>query len=428
MEYIQEKFNSMQGATNLEQNERIKELQEIGHKIYHLGFGQSPFPVPLFAQESLNTHAGEAEYLPVKGLLETRETICKYHARVDGYSHLTPDNVIIGPGSKDLIFLLLNVLKGDVFLAAPTWTTYKPQAYIAGRNCHLLETRAEDNWKLTSALLEEKCIGCKSGSVLIFCNPDNPTGASYTELELKSLADVIKKTKLLVLCDEIYARLKYDGDHHSLITYLPEQCILSTGISKWASCGGWRLGYQAYPPHLRPILNAIQVVASNSYTCCSAPIQYAANRLLKFDDMALAYTRHCARILSTIGNLCVKMLSEAGVLVVPPEAGYYIFPDFEPFRSRFKLKGITSGEEMCDAMLKEAKVALLAGGPAFLHARNRLTVRLCFVNFDGTKALEESRRITLKETLPADFAQNYCQDTIEAIKAIVNWLEKLPTA
>lgn len=417
----------MQGAMNLDQNERIKELQKKGHKIYHLGFGQSPFPVPGFAQDALKAHSGEAEYLPVKGLLEARRTICKYHAQVDRYTQFTPDDVIIGPGSKDLIFLLLNVLKGDVFLAAPTWTTYKPQAYIAGRNYHLIETRAEDGWKLTSTLLEQKCMDCKSGSVLIFCNPDNPTGASYTEQELKSLAEVIKKTKLLVLCDEIYARLKYAGDHHSLITHLPEKCILSTGISKWASCGGWRLGYQAYPRNLHPILNAIQAVASNSYTCCSAPIQYAANRLLQFDDMASDYARHCARILSTIGKLCAKMLSDAGVEVVPPEAGYYIFPDFEPFRSRFQLKGITSGEEMCDAMLEEAKVCLLAGGPAFLHDTHRLTVRLCFINFDGTKALDESRRITLKEPLPVDFAQIYCQDTVEAMQAIVNWLEKLPT-
>ncbi|XP_039265530.2 aspartate aminotransferase-like [Styela clava] len=424
METLRASLN-IQPALNLQLNERVNELKSAGMKIHHLGFGQSPFPVPEQAQRSLRENADKAEYVAVKGLLQTRELICKLHSRLDGLERFTADDVIIGPGSKDLLFLLMNVLRGDIYLLSPTWTTYKPQAQIAGRNTHIIRTSPDNGWKVTPSLLQSSLNNAIPGSLLVLCNPDNPTGACYTKNELQDIAKVIQKCDIIVLCDEIYARLTYDADHNTLVKYLPDRAILSSGISKWASCGGWRFGYQLYPKKLRPVLDAVQALASNSYTCCSSPIQYAAQTLLRFDNDASEYVQHCSRILQAVGNYCANTLLDAGVKVSHPQAGYYIFPDFEIYREKFEARGIRTGEQMCDAILEEAGVALLAGGPAFLDREDRFTVRLCFINFDGRISLKASRALGLSTALPQSFPQEYCKGTTEAVDNIVRWLQSL---
>jgi len=113
MQMIRENLRDViNGASNLHFNERIKELQKSGEKIHHLGFGQSPFPVPKIAQAELKEFAHVAEYLPVTGLSELRKVICNLHHRLDQLVHFDADDVIVGPGSKELIFQMMNLISG----------------------------------------------------------------------------------------------------------------------------------------------------------------------------------------------------------------------------------------------------------------------------------------------------------------------------
>jgi len=219
MQMIRENLRDViNGASNLHFNERIKELQKSGEKIHHLGFGQSPFPVPKIAQAELKEFAHVAEYLPVTGLSELRKVICNLHHRLDQLVHFDADDVIVGPGSKELIFQMMNLISGDVVLLSPTWTTYAPQAHLAAKRTIVVQTTFEDGWKLTPSVLENtlKDKKLKKWSLLILCNPDNPTGAVYTEEELKNLSEMMKKFNLLVLSDEIYSRLSFADNHTSL--------------------------------------------------------------------------------------------------------------------------------------------------------------------------------------------------------------------
>lgn len=425
MEFVQDRLADISPAMNLVLNEKVKTLKGQGRNIYHLGFGQSPFPVPVSAQESLKEHAGRAEYLPVKGLRSIREAIREFHSKLDSLNHFDEENIIIGPGSKELTFLLMNVIKGDVYLLSPTWTTYKPQVILSNKRFHVIETSPDEAYKLSAALLENALKDAKPGSLLIFCNPDNPTGTCYSRNELHALAQVIGKKKVLVLSDEIYARLTFNGQHSSISEVLPQQTIVSSGISKWASCGGWRLGYHMYPNELRSVLNAVEAFASNSYTSASCPVQYAAKTLFTYDDNLRSYVQHETRILSAVAEFCLRELVSAGVKISKPAAGYYMFPDFEPYRSKFKTRNIHTGTEMCDAILNEASVALLAGGPAFLQKESRLTVRLCFVNFDGKVAFEASSVLGLNQELPGNFVETHCNETVAGIQSIVRWLKSL---
>ncbi|XP_078485934.1 asparagine--oxo-acid transaminase-like [Ciona intestinalis] len=425
-QYLKNSLQSYQFASNLQFNERINDLKEKGQKIFHLGFGQSPFPVPTHAEQVLKENAGRAEYFPVKGILELRKAIIDFHAKQDGLHQFTQENCVVGPGSKELIFLLMSVIGGDVLLLSPTWTTYKPQAVLSNHKVFIIPTSYDEHWKLTPAMIEkvysENTI--KENSLLIFCNPDNPTGSSYTKDELIALGSEMRKRKMLVLSDEIYGRLSFNDNHLSLAQFYPEGTILSCGISKWASCGGWRLGYHLYPSHLKDICNVVAGAASNTYTSASAPIQLAAVSLLKYDERSQNYVKHCKRILHTVATFCCKKLSSCGVKVHSPSSGYYIFPDFEVIRAQLKKRGITTGTGMCDALLEEAGIALMSGGPAYLHPLDQLTVRLCYINFDGTKALKASEAIGLGEHLPESFVETECSETYQAINLLHNWVEK----
>uniref|UniRef100_H2Y4L0 Aminotransferase class I/classII large domain-containing protein n=1 Tax=Ciona savignyi TaxID=51511 RepID=H2Y4L0_CIOSA len=133
---LKEALKTSSLASNLQFNEQIKSLNAEKHHIYHLGFGQSPFPPPEFAQKVLMENVADAEYLPVKGLPLLRKMILEFHCKLDDVHHFSDDSCIVGPGTKELIFLLMSVLAGDVLLLSPTWTTYKPQAVLSGHTVY----------------------------------------------------------------------------------------------------------------------------------------------------------------------------------------------------------------------------------------------------------------------------------------------------
>merc|ERR1712183_21651 len=197
---------------------------------------------------------------------------------------------------------------------------------LAKKKGHLVKTTFKNNWKLTPESLEKAIQSeeVKEGSMIVLCNPDNPTGAIYTENDFISLSKAFRKHKMLVLSDEIYARLSYKNNHVSMAKYYPEGTILSSGISKWASCGGWRLGYFVFPPQLQNLRQVLCGAASQTYTSVSAPIQHASIRLLTFDEEGKSYARHCSRILKKLAQHCCSKLSEVGVKVHMSGSGYYI--------------------------------------------------------------------------------------------------------
>ena len=129
-------------------------MEKEGRKIYRMGFGQSPFPVPEVVVDSLKQNAHRKEYLPVQGLSELRTAVAKFHQKVDGLNFKS-ENIMIGPGSKDLMFLLQSVLDWDIILPTPCWVSYAPQAEIAGNPIRFIHTQFEDGWRLTANLLNE---------------------------------------------------------------------------------------------------------------------------------------------------------------------------------------------------------------------------------------------------------------------------------
>jgi len=409
-------------AANLMLNEKMKELMAAGKTVYHLAFGQSPFPVMESARLSLAENADKTAYLPVAGTLELRKAICEFHREFDDLD-VRPENVIVGPGSKELIFLLLCVFSGDVFVLSPTWITFRPQARLAGHEPILITTEYRHDWRVTSDTLDRafKQSSAKN-KILILVNPDNPTGTVYTEEHWKELVGVLRDHNVIVISDEIYGRLNFSGTHCSLAKFYPEGTVLSTGLSKWASAGGWRVGYHIYPSGLRPLLDAVRSAASHSYSCAAAPMQYAAVSYLSVSDEMKAYMSHQRRILAAVADYCYRHLTEVGVKAVKPRGGFYMFPDFEVIRCALAKRGITTAQQMCDAIFEEVSVRLMPGGPLFLRPVEELTVRLCFINFDGTVALKASEAVGLDNSLPDAFVEKHCELTAGGIQALKKWV------
>ncbi|RLE58336.1 MAG: aspartate aminotransferase, partial [Thermoprotei archaeon] len=133
---------------------KCRELQKKGKMVYNFGLGQSPFPVPTPVVEALRYHAHEKDYLPVKGLSALRKSVANFHRQKD-HLNINPDFILIGPGSKELMFLLQLVFYGEIIIPTPCWVSYVPQANILGRKIRLIPTRYEDHWKITPDMLKE---------------------------------------------------------------------------------------------------------------------------------------------------------------------------------------------------------------------------------------------------------------------------------
>jgi aspartate aminotransferase len=413
----------MQPSATLAINERCEVLRHEGHPIYKLGLGQSPFPVPNIVVEALKLNAHQRDYLPVKGLPALREAVANYHCR---HVSLNCDgsDVLIGPGSKELMFLLQLVYYGDLVIPTPAWVSYAPQAHIIGRHVRWLPTTAENGWRLTPDELEQ--LGGQDPSrprIVILNYPSNPSGETYRTDDLKALAKIARRYRMIMLSDEIYGELHHRGQHVSIARFYPEGTIVSSGLSKWCGAGDWRLGTFTFPRSLHWLADAMAAVASETYTSTSAPIQHAAVTAFQGGLEIERYLAHSRRILSALGRHLHRALGDAGVQVNSPKGAFYLFPDFGPFSEALGRRGISTSRALCNRLLEDTGVALLPGSD-FGRPLTELTARVAYVNFDGAKALYASYELGVERALNGAFLREHCAQTLEAIERITAWLHE----
>jgi aspartate aminotransferase len=404
-------------------NELSDQLRAEGRRIFKMGLGQSPFPVPEPVVERLRAHAHEKDYLPVRGLPALREAVARQHTREFG-TDCSPDDVLVGPGSKELMFLLQLVYYGDLVIPTPTWVSYAPQAQIIGRHVSFLRTRSRNGWHITPRQLEELCASDPGRPRLLIVNyPSNPTGSTYSEPELKQLAEVARRYRVIFLSDEIYGKLHHEGAHRSIVPFYPEGTIFSGGLSKWCGAGGWRLGLFVFPQGLRWLQNAMAAVASETFTATSAPIQYAAVAAFEENDEIERYLQRSRRVLRALGRHIASRLMQAGIRTARPHGGFYLFPDFRARKKELRTRGVRTSDDLCERLLEDTGVALLPGS-SFGRDPAELTARISYVNFDGARALQgaasvESERGAVE--LDESFLREYCGECLEAVERICDW-------
>jgi aspartate aminotransferase len=414
---IDDNVASMKASATLKINELCNQLKADGKTIYNLGLGQSPFPVPDNIVEALSKHSSKKSYLPCKGLLDLRQAVSAFYKNQHGFN-ITEEQVMIGTGSKIMLFMLQMILDANVILPAPCWVSYAPQAKLFNRQTTVVQTKYENSWKLTAEELLQACVKDKV-NLLIFNSPSNPTGQMHNADELKQIAKVAKENNVIIVSDEIYSLLSYNSKHESVYQYYPEGTIISSGLSKWCGAGGWRLGTFVFPTELRDIQEAMICLTSESVSSTCSPVQYAAITALLEDNKH--YLSKVNMILQAIAKEFTEFLTDAGIKTVQPQGGFYIYADFDKFSDKLKERGITTSAQLCEALLKQAGVAAVPGS-ACMQPEEALTARMAFVNFEGQDALDRAEQVG---SLNSRFVRYYCPSTYAAITAICTWVKSL---
>ena len=411
-------------SSTLAINEISNSLIDDGKTVYKLGLGQSPFPVPREVVEALRRNAHQKDYLPVKGLNELRAAIAEFNKRVLEVD-CTREDIMIGPGSKELIFILQLVYYGDLIIPTPSWVSYAPQARIIGRHVTWVPTDKSNNWRLSPEKLELICRTDPSRPRIVILNyPSNPTGCTYPIERLKHLARVSRKYHVILVSDEIYGLTQFDGEHQSIAHYYPEGTIISNGLSKWCGAGGWRLGTFTFPASLRWLQDAMAIVASETFTATSAPIQFAAVEAFEGGEWMNNYLFHTRRILKLTGNYFATELNAINIWTPHPEGAFYLFADFEDHRENLIKHEIYTSAELCWKLLDETGVAILPGSD-FGRQPEELTARIAYVNFDGGKALRAAQNKYSDKALDEVFLNTYCPGVIKAASVIRDWISNL---
>ena len=377
---LYERFRNTEPSSTLRINEISNKLLDEGKNVYKFGLGQSPFPVPEILIETLKKNAHQKDYLNVSGLLKLREVVAKYHSKKNLYNY-SKDNVIIGPGSKELIFQCQMVTEMPLLLPKPSWVSYEPQAKILKKDVNWIDTSKNTNWHLSANALRDYCKNNKyKYQLLILNSPNNPTGTNNEDLE--ELSKICKENNIIVISDEIYTELDFNGNYHSISHFYPEGTIISSGLSKWCGAGGWRLGTLTFPKELKTIHDSVRSLASETFTSVSAPIQYAAVKAYTEDQSE--YLNNSRIILKKVADFVYDQLSEIGIECIRPQGGFYILCDFSKIIKHNNI--INNATTLCEQVLQNTGFAMLPG-KNFGIEDEKLITRMAFVDFDGNKAL-----------------------------------------
>lgn len=323
-----------------------------------LGVGEPDFPTPeSIRQEALSMlSTGRVAYSSNAGMPELRELILEYLENRFGVTGHTIHDVLITVGASQAIDLAMRAIvnPGDeVIVPEPTYVSYIPSIELAGGKPVVVPMNAENRFKLTAEALKK--VITKNTKALILPYPNNPTGGIMEKEDLEPIAEVIRQSDLIVVSDEIYAELTYNGKNHVSIATLPgmrERTIILNGFSKAFSMTGWRLGYAVGPSELIAALTKIHQL---TMLCAPTPAQYAGIAAIRQGlENDWADTRYMMNEYDKRRRYMVDTFNEMGLECNEPEGAFYVFPSI-------KSTGLTS-EEFCDRLLEEYKVVTVPGG------------------------------------------------------------------
>ncbi len=414
---------SLKQSATLLINEKVKELRKKGSTISHFGFGQSPFPIFPSIVSSLQQHADNNHYLPVAGLESLREHIVSFLAKNQGI-HTTKDAVFIGPGSKELLYQTILIFEAEYLIPKGSWVSYVPQIQSKGGKYHILDTNLEHDFKLAAAQLESflKEQPEEKEFVLILNSPNNPTGAVYTANEYRALAEVCKQYKITVMSDEIYSQINFDHPYSpSISTHYPEGTIVFGGLSKVFSAGGYRLGYMMLPERFKELQNVYKSLFSETFSCVSSPVQYAAINAYEYGEDLKQYVAASSAILKGVSGYMYDEFSKIGIQCTKSEGAFYMVIGFNTFKKQLADKGIYTSSELAHYILEQFNVAMLPGVD-FGFQEEELFFRLAFVDFDGAAVLEAYQKESM---IDATFIQEHCPSIFLGITQVRAFIEHL---
>lgn len=353
---------------------KAAELRAAGENVIGLGAGEPDFDTPDHIKEAAKTaiDAGKTKYTPADGLPELKQAICAKFKRDNDLSY-QPSQVHVAPGGKPVIYnaFVSTLNEGDeVIIPAPYWVSYPEMAKLCGGTPVIVSCGPNAKYKLTPEALEA-AITPKT-KWLVLNSPSNPTGAAYTEGELRGLGEVLKRhPQVWILTDDMYEHLVYDGfEYRTIAQVTPElydRTLTMNGVSKAYAMTGWRIGYAAGPEEL---IKTMRKVISQTTSNPSSISQYAAIAALNGDHSFMAERN---AVFKQRRDMVVEELNKAeGLTCGTPEGAFYVYPSCAGAIGKTAPSGklIETDSDFAAELLEQEKVAVVMGeafglSPAF---------------------------------------------------------------
>lgn len=427
---VDQQVEDIEMPENLKLNTFLQEFHsdcphpECSFGYYGFAFGQSPFPVPKLIQEALIKNVDKGAYAAVPGIPELRNAISKYNKHYFGMD-IAPERIYVGPGTKELIFNLLEVLHGTVILPTPAWLGYLPQIRFLKKNYHMLPTRA--NKKISPNDLRKLALRLQDRQkILILNNPNNPTGLLYDRLELEEIADVCREQNITVISDEIYALTTYDFSKFvSMGAIYPEGTFVTNGLSKSHAAGGYRLGYVVFPQHAIDLRRQFKKILATEYTAVSTPIQYAAVAGFEISKEMDEYFDVTRNIHQIMGDYTYRALTAInGVKVTKPDATFYLLVDFNTFAHDLQKAKIFTSQKLSESLMVHPYHTAIVGGDSLVLERTDFSARIAYVDYDGAKVYESYQNQKPKTSSEKiEFVKNNAPKIVAGIEMIAKFFE-----
>jgi aspartate aminotransferase len=434
-----------EASATLAMNEAVAARKAAGKETIHLGFGEASFPLHPLLQAAMNDAAKETGYAPVLGIPALRKAIAAYLARTRGII-TDPAYIAVGPGSKPLLYALLHILEGDLLLPVPSWVSYAPHAKLAGRRDFGVQAEENDHQALdprtlTDALLNARKTG-GNPRILIVNTPSNPTGSMFDRAAAEAIALWCREEGITLISDEIYAELAHGWrEHISPALFYPEGTIVTGGLSKSLSLGGWRLGYASLPVNDagKQVMKALRALASEIWSSASTPVQQAAIVAFTPNAEIEEYVQRSARIHGYVASRLYETFQYLEVPCPRPAGAFYLYPDFTPWRDALTTLGVSTSEELARYLLDEWDIATLPGsafGEEPEALRLRLATSLLYTPDDARsqeeqdealwKLLAMADTLTLEEQgAPSSIVLPLLERTQDRLKEFVRYLDEI---
>jgi len=342
---------------------KAKELKASGTTVYDLSLGEPDFTTPQhICQAALEAmEAGHTHYTAASGIPELKKAVADQYREVHGLEY-DPSQVVVSNGAKHSLHNVFTVLlnPGDeVIIPAPYWVSYAELVKLTGAVPVIVETRQEDDFKLTAQQFRDAV--SEKTKILLLCSPSNPTGSMYEPEELGALADLAIEHDLLVVADEIYEQLVYPG--HKFASFatvrpgLADRTILVNGVSKTYAMTGWRIGWTLSPPNVAKAMGSLQ--SQETSNPCSIS-QYAAIAALTGPQECVAgmlaeFTKRRAFVMKRVEEIPGLSCAEMG-------GAFYAFMNIKEHLGRsYNGKQIDDSTQWCLELLAQQKVATVMG-------------------------------------------------------------------
>lgn len=361
---ISERTSKIKPSLTLEITAKAKKMKASGISVIGFGAGEPDFNTPDYiidaAKKALDI--GFTKYTPASGMAELKNAVCAKLLRDNGLTYV-PEQIVVSSGAKSSLYHAICAIVNDgdeVILPSPYWLTYPELIGLAGGKTVYVKTKAENGYKITAEELES-AITDKT-KCFILNSPNNPTGAVYTESEIRALAKVVEKYGIYVVSDEIYEKLVYgDAKHFSIACcgeYLKEHTVVVNGMSKSYSMTGWRIGYIAAPSDIAKAVSSMQ--SHTTSNACSIA-QYASVEALN-SEKSEKFISEMQKTFAARRELIISLLKEIkGVKVIEPKGAFYVFADVsETFGKSFEGETVNGSMSFAGLALKKG-VAVIPG-------------------------------------------------------------------